>query len=236
MPLADAARGRCLAIGDIHGRADLLASMLDTLALQPEDRVVFLGDLIDRGPDSKGVLDQVLALVNAGQAQVVLGNHEEMLLTAHDYSASAWAWLRHGGVECLQSFGLDPATHTARDIPQPYIDLLRQAADFIETDRFIFSHTMPFAEYPVADQDPTGWRWRRLESRDRPHHSGKTVICGHNEQRDSLKPLVMPGIICIDTWAYGDGFLTALDVDRMQVYQVNASLTRDYPLTQAMTP
>src|SRR5690606_21840182 len=97
---------RVIAIGDVHGCATALATLLDALQPAPSDRVVLLGDLIDRGPDSKGVIDQVLDLSEACHMVAILGNHEEMLLAAYDRPGSAGEWLAHGGEEMLASYGV----------------------------------------------------------------------------------------------------------------------------------
>src|SRR5271165_1398204 len=97
--------GRTIAIGDIHGCSAALASLVRAIDPTPHDLLVFLGDYIDRGPDSRGVLEQVIALVERCTVVALMGNHEEMLLAALEGQSELRYWLKFGGTEALASYG-----------------------------------------------------------------------------------------------------------------------------------
>jgi len=107
---------RTIAVGDVHGHSAALRSLVEAISPRPTDTMVFLGDLIDRGPDSKGVIDLVLALEKQCTVVPLMGNHEEMLLGAIDSPSGLDFWMKFGGKEALQSYGVDrpqqlPAEH-----------------------------------------------------------------------------------------------------------------------------
>src|SRR5437764_909235 len=95
--------GRTIAIGDIHGCSAALAALLDDIGPRPEDTLVPLGDYIDRGPDSRGVMDRLTALARCCRLVPLLGNHEEMLVAALTDREALKLWLACGGVETLAS-------------------------------------------------------------------------------------------------------------------------------------
>lgn len=96
---------RTIAIGDIHGCSVSLAALIDAIDLQPQDNIVALGDFIDRGIDSKGVLDQLIALQSKCNLVPILGNHDEMMLHARDGKSDFQFWLNCGGDTALDSYG-----------------------------------------------------------------------------------------------------------------------------------
>src|SRR5262249_12830903 len=97
--------GRTIAIGDIHGCADALTAVLTAVEPGPVDTVVMLGDYIDRGPNSRGVLDQVIALANRCRLVSLIGNHEEALLDSLRDKSNLRRWLDLGGADTLRSYG-----------------------------------------------------------------------------------------------------------------------------------
>ena len=210
--------GRTLAIGDIHGCDEALAVLLRELQITPEDTVIALGDVIDRGPDSKRCIDLLLELKACCRFQHLMGNHEEMFLDALYGGEWADAWPRYGGMEMLHSY-----RGRFSDIPPEHLDFIRSGLPYIETDSTIFSHAAIRCEYPLEAQDKHWLRWSRIGRHCLPHFSGKRVICGHTAQSSGL-PLILPGWVCIDTCVYGDGgALTALDVDNDLIYQTEQS-------------
>src|SRR5437870_6195602 len=96
---------RTIAISDIHGCSAALAALLQAIDPTPFDTLVFLGDYIDRGPDSRGVFEQVIALAQRCSVVPLLGNHEEMLLAALEGQSELRYWLKFGGTEALASYG-----------------------------------------------------------------------------------------------------------------------------------
>ena len=208
------------AIGDVHGCNSLLIKLLATINPQKDDTLIFLGDVIDRGEDSKGVLDTIIYYQSICQVILIQGNHEEMMLGAiHDKEYLKY-WLKFGGIETLQSFGVRINQQGLRQISYDYYNLLKSSLPYYETEDFIFTHATPFGNIEMKQQTDEGLRWRFIppDGQDR-HISGKTVICGHSAQ-ESGKVYHRDGLICIDTHAYGGGALTALEVTNMQVYQI----------------
>lgn len=212
---------RTFAIGDIHGCLTLLNKLVDTICPTPDDTLIFLGDMVDRGPDSKGVIDRIMVLQENCHVIAICGNHEEMMLGSINQPEYIKFWLRFGGVAALESFGLPADASSIHRIPTKYRRWLRSLVPYHETDNFIFCHGSPSRDIPMKAQRGD-LRWRFLNKEDGRHLSGKTIICGHSEQR-SGEVWQQEGLICIDTFAHGGGNLTALEVidkDSGRVWQV----------------
>ena len=132
--------GRIIAIGDVHGCSAALAALVRAIDLTELDTLVFLGDYIDRGPDSRGVLEQVIALAERCTVVPLLGNHEEMLLAALEGQSELRYWLKFGGTEALASYGhrsgqeLRPADLRAL-IPVEHLEFIKGCRDSFETVR-----------------------------------------------------------------------------------------------------
>ena len=138
---------RKLAISDIHGCAKTFVALLDSLAVTQSDTLYLLGDFIDRGPDSKGVLDQVIRLQQEGyQVHCLRGNHEQLMLNAFTDRKDETTWKKNGGMEMLKSYGV---AHQ-RDLPQSCIDLVNSFGYYIETEGYILVH----AGLDFIRQDP----------------------------------------------------------------------------------
>jgi serine/threonine protein phosphatase 1 len=220
--------GRTLAIGDIHGCRLALETLLGQIGLRPTDTLITVGDAIDRGPDSYGVLETLIRLRLAGNVVNLRGNHEIMMLAARADRESLRFWMQVGGREALDSYPASDGYLMDR-IPQSHWHYLTHSCvNFHETDTHIFVHANLHPLLPLQEQSDEWLHWNFLEPNlFRPHISGKTMICGHSEQRSGI-PLVLPGAVCIDTWAYGDGWLTCLDVDTGHYLQANdAGQTRE---------
>ncbi len=212
---------RLFAIGDIHGCREQLETLLKIIVPNKDDTIVFLGDMIDRGSDSKGVIDIIRHYQTVCQVIVIMGNHEEMMLGSLRHKDYLRSWLKFGGEQALYSFGLTADFHGLMAVPYEYIAWLKQAVNYYETDDFIFCHATPLPNLPL-DKQIDQLRWRKLDEPIR-HQSGKMIICGHTEQKDG-QVLCADGIICIDTFAYGGGRLTALEVYSGTIYQIDNQL------------
>lgn len=210
--------GRTLAIGDIHGCDTALVELLRALDVTSKDRLIVLGDVIDRGPDSKRCIDILLEIKGSCQFRHIMGNHEEVMLNALEGGEWKDSWPRYGGFEMLQSYGGDFS-----QIPEKHLEFIRNGEPYIETDSTIFSHASIQSGFPLNSQDKHWLRWSRISRHTLPHISGKPVICGHSAQESGL-PLILPGWVCIDTCVYGEnGALTAIDVDNDLIYQAEQS-------------
>lgn len=218
-----ALRGRVIAIGDIHGCHDMLTTLLQAITLTQDDTLIFLGDLIDRGADSKGVIETIRHYENKCTVIRILGNHEEMMLRSRHRADDCQLWLQVGGAQTLESFGLSPTHHGLMSVPSDDVAWLQNAKDYLETDKFIFCHATPDHDKPMSEQTAETWRWRHLGDLPHRHISGKTIVCGHTPQPDG-DVYCMDGLICLDTYAFGGGKLTALDVLSDTLWQVDTAL------------
>jgi serine/threonine protein phosphatase 1 len=207
--------GRTLAIGDIHGCDTALETLLAAVSIVPEDTVVVLGDVVDRGPGSRQVVERLLALAGECRLVFILGNHEQMMLDSLAGRGPVQAWLRYGGMATLSSYGDDP-----RQIPPAHLDFLRSGLDYWEADSELLIHASLEPGVALERQTEEWLRWTHLSGHETPHPSGKRVICGHTPQMSGL-PLVIPGWTCIDTFACGTGWLTCLDLGDDSYDQAN---------------
>ncbi len=173
--------GRILAIGDIHGCDVALETLLPTLEITPDDSVVVLGDVVDRGPGSRQVVERLLQLGEECRLVFILGNHEEMLLAAVEKGESVEAWLRYGGTATLFSYGGDP-----RKIPPAHLEFLRSGIDYWETADELFIHANLDPVKQLDEQTAEWLRWTHLSGHEVPHSSGKRIVCGHTPQKQGL--------------------------------------------------
>jgi calcineurin-like phosphoesterase family protein len=215
---------RTIAIGDIHGCSDALSAVIDAVAPEPEDTIVPLGDIIDRGPDSRGVLDQLIALATRCRLIPVMGDHEQMLLDAFDDLPTVGRWLNSGGADTVRSYGWKPGgprRGLADWIPEPHRAFLNSCRDYHETATHLFVHAGLVPELPIWKQPGLALRWRVTDVRTAERHcSGKVTVVGHTPQR-SGEVLDLGFLVCIDTDCVRGGWLTALDTTTGQVWQAD---------------
>lgn len=213
---------RELAIGDIHGCLGPLDELLGWVSPTPADLVVALGDYVDRGPDSRGVLDRLIELRQRLKMVCLRGNHEQMMIEAYQGGrAEKKMWLSVGGTQTLGSYGKFPGrSGTLDDVPYRHWEFLENGlVDFHETDRAIYVHATVLTDIPMSEQPNYALLWEFLPEEMR-HISKKLVVCGHTSQKTGV-PKVVPGAVCIDTKAYADGWLTCLDVAAGRYWQVD---------------
>jgi serine/threonine protein phosphatase 1 len=217
--------GRMIAIGDIHGCSSALAALIDVIAPTPEDTLVPLGDFIDCGPNSREVLEQLIALRRHCHLVPVLGNHEEMLIAAVRSRSALKEWLYCGGKQTLASYGtviggVPPEDLTlGRIFPEEHWRLITNCRPYYETATHIFTHAGYLPDVPMEQQPGEALRWSFVNPKTaQPHRSGKTVIVGHSAQRGG-EVLDLGFLKCIDTACEAGQWLTALDVDTGQVWQ-----------------
>jgi serine/threonine protein phosphatase 1 len=211
---------RILAIGDIHGCSTAFNTLLELVNPQPEDLIITLGDYVDRGLDSKGVLETLLQLHQERNVISLKGNHEIMMLEARKGQKEADLWLSVGGLATLFSYSGTWDRGKLTDIPETHWDFLEhQCVNWWETENHLFVHANIDPDCPLTEQSESMLFWRKF-SPQKLHYSGKTMICGHTRQT-SGQPLYLDHGICIDTWVYGEGWLTCLDVISGKVWQTN---------------
>jgi serine/threonine protein phosphatase 1 len=218
--------GRTIAIGDIHGCPDALAALIETVAPAREDTVVTLGDYIDRGPNSRGVLDRLIALTSRCQLVPLLGNHEELLLDAVRDIGNLRRWLTLGGADTLRSYGWAPGgprRALADWIPRPHREFLASCRPYYETPTHLFVHAGYMPDLPLAEQPALALRWRVTDPVTAvPHRSGKVAVVGHTPQ-PSGEVLDLGFLVCIETNCARGGWLTALDVSTGRVWQADCA-------------
>ena len=214
---------RVYAIGDIHG---CLAEMEALLALICADcegfqgrlGLVLLGDLVDRGPDSAGCVSRAMQLSNGdSDCHVIMGNHEEAMLSALDGTADPRGWLNYGGMQTLESYGIGRAEHFApgfdlakrmgEAIPPDQVAFLRGLPNHLIIGDYLFVHAGIRPGIPLEQQDETDLRWIRGGFLDSDVDHPFLVVHGHTI---SAEPETRANRIGIDTGCYAGGPLTAL--------------------------
>ena len=206
---------RTLAIGDIHGCLQALKALFDFIQPSKEDTIITLGDYIDRGPNSKGVLDLLKKLKQTHNVISLKGNHEALLEDARNSTADYHSWFVNGGASTLYSF----RTKRLQGIASSYWQFIENCKLYHETDTHIFVHAGLNPKIPLEEQEEETLLWQRFRN-SQPHISGKTMICGHTPQENG-KPLVLDHAICIDTLPFDNGWLTCLDIDSNTFWQAN---------------
>jgi serine/threonine protein phosphatase 1 len=210
--------GRLIAIGDVHGCVHAVDALLAAIEPTPDDCLVFLGDLIDQGRDSRDVLDRLIDLKRRCQVILIRGNHEEMLYAARDSEQALRYWENCGGVDTLNSYRYGARLSA---IPAEHWALLDDGRDYFETEGFIFTHANYLPDLPMQSQPEHQLRWALLEPAEmRPHFSGKTVVVGHTEQPNS-EILDLGFALCIDTACWRHGWLTAIEMRTREVWQAS---------------
>ncbi len=218
---------RIYAIGDVHGRADLLQSMLTVidadLARSPVKRAiqVFLGDYIDRGPDSRAVLDLLIARSKSHEIVCLKGNHEVFLLEVLKDPGRLQEWRHFGGLLTLVSYGIAPTMNPtaeeqielieglARALPAEHLKFLEQLPSSFTCGDFFFVHAGVKPGIPLERQQDQDLLWIREEFLNSERRFGKYIVHGHTPVRT---PDIRPNRINIDTGAYATGNLTLLTI------------------------
>jgi serine/threonine protein phosphatase 1 len=209
---------RTIAIGDIHGCDLALEAVLTAIAPAAEDTIVTLGDVIDRGPNSKRVIELLLELSTRCRYVGLLGNHEEMMLKVVVERQSPEFWLRYGGVATLDSYRFCGKLDV---VPPEHIALLQGFGRYYETPTHFFTHANYEENKPLEQQADKYLRWKRLDEHlPGPHLSGKTAVLGHTAD-ESGEIFSLKHLICIDTFCHGGQWLTALDVSSGKIWQAN---------------
>ena len=198
---------RTIAIGDIHGCSNALASLLQAINPLPDDTIITLGDYVNRGMDSKGVLDTLIELSGCCRLIPILGNHDEMMLAARGSKSAFRHFLEFGGIETLDSYG-DSGQISL--IPDEHFEFLNSCLPWFETDTHFFTHGNYDPDLPLDQQRDRTLRWLSLrDSVPSPHCSGKIAVVGHTPQPEVLN---LGHLICLDTGCAYGGKLTAMDV------------------------
>jgi serine/threonine protein phosphatase 1 len=220
---------RRFVIGDIHGCALTMQRLVQKgIGLTKTDELYLLGDLIDRGPDSKGVLDFILEQRVQGFTIVaVRGNHEEMFLHAGDSSQDMYQWLLNGGQATLANFEADGPG----DIPHRYRFFLSSLPYYLLLDDFVIVHAGLNFDRSDPFSDTEAMLWQRDCEVDLSRTGGRRLVCGHTPvTREQLEASLSSDRIMLDNGCVFSshsrgGSLAALELNSMQVvYQENIDL------------
>lgn len=225
---------RVYAIGDVHGRADLLASVHEKIVADArssarlEKRVVYLGDYVDRGPSSREVLEMLMSAPLAGfTATCLMGNHEALLLQFLDDAACGPEWLAIGGLATLLSYGVGmpgdadmeqkflAAQHEFREkLPKAHWKFLARLRMHAIIGDYFFAHAGVRPGIPLDQQNDTDLIWIRKEFLGSTSFHGKIIVHGHSYKTE---PELLPNRIGIDTGAYATGRLTCLVLEGQDI-------------------
>jgi serine/threonine protein phosphatase 1 len=227
---------RVYAIGDIHGRRDCLDQLLgmidadDAARGRADTMLVFLGDLVDRGADSRGVVERTMHIAQSPKTILLMGNHEEILIRAWEGDRKASGLFhRVGGRETMLSYGVTEAEYDACDlanlaelvgdrIPINHIAFMKNFIDFWQCGDYLFVHAGVRPGIPLDEQRPSDLRWIRREFLEDDRDHGAMIVHGHSitEEVD-----VQPNRIGIDTGAFASGKLTALGIEGTETWVIS---------------
>lgn len=240
---------RAYIVGDIHGRLDLLDELLGKIHADMAERdtrktlLVFVGDLIDRGPSSREVVERLRTYRRDGVRTIfLLGNHEEVLLRILEGESSLIpSWLRFGGAQCLESYGVDPLLLTGLAdeqiiervrgaVPAEHVEFLRSFVDTCRFGDYLFVHAGIRPGIELREQRQSDLRWIRdpFLLDDTPH--GFVVVHGHTISREVEEH---PNRIGIDTGAFATGVLTALGIEGTERWYIDTRITVGTPVPAA---
>ena len=224
---------RIYAVGDIHGRADLLNEMFKRIAMDAAEhkdarnpRIILLGDYIDRGDNSRDVIDLMLSVVETlpqDRLQFLMGNHEAALLAFLQDPTERSEWLRFGGLQTLSSYSVAPPKSNPTDaelvavadalrasMGQAHLDFMMSFQRYLTSGDVVFAHAGLETSVALAEQDDDAILWGRSDFIETGGVEGLRVIHGHY---DATEPVILPTRVCVDTGAYYSGRLTAIRLD-----------------------
>ncbi len=230
---------RVYAVGDIHGRLDLMVALAEAIEIDDRKRgsadttVILLGDLVDRGPDSAGVIKAAGLWARQRSVRFIAGNHEEMFLESFGNIETLRHFLKYGGRETILSYPIDPMAYSAAEledlqvlmadaVPEEDLEFLRGFEDTIIKGDYLFVHAGIQPGVAIGDQRTSHLRWIREPFLSHPVKHSHVVVHGHTIMAE---PEVLSNRIGIDTGAYDSGKLTALGLEGSDRWFIE---TRDY--------
>lgn len=222
------------AVGDIHGEAEKLSELIASLPLRDGDRLVFLGDYVDRGPDARGAVERLIALSRERDCTFLLGNHESMLLDFIGWRGRAWfggeAFLANGGDRTLASYGYfdqeDPSPQGFQ-LPADHERFYERLRLYHREGDYLFVHagvgerqlSLDDVDFALRRVKPADLLWDRATG-ELPHRLGVTIVYGHTPRPDFEVRWNPPFSVGIDTGAVFGGKLTALRLPDETLFQV----------------
>jgi len=214
------ANGKTFIVGDIHGCLDMLERLMRSIEWYPgADRLIFLGDFIDRGSQSKGVVDYVMGISKLSErVECLMGNHEQILLDFMDGKDTNTFFL-NGGLATLNSYRSDQQKYGGFLIPDEHLAFFRSLNLLIELDDYYVVHAGLRPGVPMESQNPEDLLWIRDSFIFSNFYFGKRVIFGHTP---FANPLVMENKIGLDTGAVYGNRLTCLELPTFKFHFVEA--------------
>ncbi len=200
-----------IAIGDVHGCSRSLGALLKKLNPGADDELIFIGDYIDRGPDSRGVIDRLITLQEQTNCRFLKGNHEELFLDYID-NDSYDLWAMNGGIATMTSYTESDGVH----FPDEHIQFMRDSELYVETEEFFFVHAGLKPDLTVEENkkqnDPQIFLWERSHLKAAALSWEKTVVCGHTPQPKvtNKERLINIDTGCVFYTHPSMGFLTAV--------------------------
>ena len=238
---------RVYAVGDVHGRLDLLVALAEAIEYdnaarneaaaklggggRAESTVILLGDLVDRGPDSAGVLTATRMWASQRKLRIIAGNHEEMFLESLENTDQLRHFLRYGGRETILSYPIAAEDYSAAEIgelqemllervPAEHVEFIRSFEDVITIGDYVFVHAGIAPGVPLDEQRLGHLRWIREPFLSHEGDHGFVVVHGHTISREIE---VLPNRIGIDTGAYESGRLSALCLEGTERWLIETS-------------
>ena len=215
---------KCYAVGDIHGCLDELSGLLEDLPLEPSDCLIFLGDYIDRGPDSKGVVDYLLEWRKRQEMEIIFlkGNHEDMFLSYIGLPGKhGEAFLSNGGGATLASYGVSPIESPLQipsRIPPAHLQFFQELRAYHAIKPFLCVHAGIHPQKPLGEQNEEELLWIRDPFIQNTHSLPYTVIFGHTPHKDVLFHL--PYKIGLDTGLVYGNQLSCLEMTEKILFQI----------------
>ncbi len=243
---ADDVAFRTYAIGDIHGCSGLLAALIELIEQDVErrppmaNRLVVLGDFIDRGPDSARIVDLFMRIDGQPNVVVLKGNHEATMVDALDGDAAAMeAWLEFGGRATLESYGLTVAAsdnwdlralmRAAREaVPAPVLRWLRSRPSSFASGKYFFVHAGVRPGAALSAQADDDLLWIRDEFTASEADYGAVIVHGHTVYENGVS--IAPNRIGVDTGAYRTGCLSAVGIEAEEIWALSTAPTAPAPV------
>ena len=232
---------RIYAIGDVHGRLDALDVLIEAIQEEADGGcrrvLIMLGDYVDRGPASRGVLEKLIALERepAIETRFVRGNHDDTMLRFLDEPSLGPSWCSFGGAEALLSYGVaapftndDPqAWEATREafaaaIPATHVRFLQALEPCVDYGDYFFTHAGVRPGVELSDQDPYDLMWIRDDFLRGSATFSKTIVHGHTPETDAF---VSDRRIGVDTGAYATGRLTAIVLEGLERRLIQAQVS-----------
>lgn len=228
---------RTLVVGDIHGKLKLFDRLLEAMNYRAgEDKLILIGDLVDRGEDSRGVVERAVQLQNEAPETVIVlkGNHEAMMLSAlaQPESEQSELWLYNGGVETLHSY---IGENGEFDVPEEHFVFMESLPTWYEDEHAIYVHAALPEDHgkflhPSENPDNPELYW----SRNRhffAEYRGKTVVFGHTITGmifgERQKVWIRDSLIAVDTGAYLTGTLSGIELPSRQIFSVSETVEEE---------